>query len=178
MNAIGKNIKELRKEKGLSQEKLAKMCGFSNTTLCSYENGRKTPGLVTIANIAKSLGVSIERLYYGDENIAFISSEPDEGRKIVNAVYFLWEAGVINYYEDLYHSPGYTGSDPQKKGPVGFLNIEKYFYQLRRLIMSLNEFKAKKTTYPDPEAYLKMLFSSVAAEINENNTVVPGTRKK
>ena len=48
---IGKNIKEVRTQKELSQEVLAKKCGFSNTTLSSYENSRKIPSLTTIATI-------------------------------------------------------------------------------------------------------------------------------
>ena len=38
---IGKNIREVRLEKKLSQEELARKCGFSNTTLSAYENSRK-----------------------------------------------------------------------------------------------------------------------------------------
>ena len=34
---IGKNIKEVRQSRGLSQEVLSDMCGFSNTTLSAYE---------------------------------------------------------------------------------------------------------------------------------------------
>ena len=85
--SIRKNIREVRNEKGLSQQALAEKCGFSNTTLSSYENSKKIPGLVTIATIAQNLGVSIERLYYGDENNAFINSVSDDGRKIVNSVF-------------------------------------------------------------------------------------------
>ena len=69
---IGENIRDVRQEKKLSQDALAKKCGFSNTTLSSYENSRKIPSLSTIAKIAKNLDVSIERLYYGDDNNAFI----------------------------------------------------------------------------------------------------------
>ena len=92
---IGKNIKEVRNGLGYSQEKLARMCDISNSTLSAYENSKKIPNLITIAKIAKALGVSIERLYYGDENISFINTVPDEGRKIVNCVYVLWEMRVI-----------------------------------------------------------------------------------
>ena len=59
---IGKNIRIVRNEKGLSQEKLAQMCGFSNTTLSAYENSKKFPNLDTTATIARELNVSIERL--------------------------------------------------------------------------------------------------------------------
>lgn len=84
---IGKNIREVRLEHGLSQETLAEKCGFSNTTLSAYENSRKIPNLTTIAKIAKQLNVRIERLYYGDENSSFIESESDDGKKIVNSIY-------------------------------------------------------------------------------------------
>ena len=164
---IGKHIREVRQEKKLSQETLADMCGFSNTTLSSYENSRKTPSLSTIAKIAKKLGVSIERLYYGDENNAFIISEPDEGKKIVNSVYYLWKSGVIYYYEN--YMPGmylaeFLQSDVDPRGI--YLQLVKHCSPLKRLINSLNEYKRNETTYPDPEKYLDMLLTSVATEIN------------
>ena len=77
------NKLKVRNERGLSQEKLAERCNISNTTLSMYENSKKIPSLSTIAKIAKSLGVSIERLYYGDENSSFINSEPDLGKKLL-----------------------------------------------------------------------------------------------
>lgn len=164
---IGKNIKEVRLSRGLSQEVLSDMCGFSNTTLSAYENGRKIPSLTTIAKIAKELNVSIERLYYGDENNAFIIAAPDEGKKVVNSIYYLWSAGVVAYYENL--MPGGMGmhtysQEDDMKGM--FINIQKFHSQIKRLILSLNEFEQKKETYPDPDKYLEFLLSSVATEIN------------
>lgn len=163
---IGKNIKVVRNERALSQETLARACGFSNTTLSAYENGRKIPNLVTIAKIAKQLNVSIERLYYGDENNAFIISAPDEGKKIVSAVYYLWQVGIISYYENYIN-----GMDPynygQIKEPKGvYIYLQRFHSQIKRLILSLNEFEAKRNTYPDQDKYLEFLLSSVATEIN------------
>ena len=168
---IGKNIREVRNERGLSQEKLAERCNISNTTLSMYENSKKIPSLSTIAKIAKSLGVSIERLYYGDENSSFINSEPDLGKKIVNSIYFLWEAGIIEYYEN--YMSGGVGMAMYNIGcerePVGLmLNIMKYASSIRRLVYSLNEYKKNKDTYPEPEKYLEMLLASVATEINKD----------
>jgi transcriptional regulator with XRE-family HTH domain len=169
---IGENIKSVRVSQGLSQQAVADLCGFSNTILSQYENGKKTPNLVTTAKIAKALKVSIDRLYYGDENNAFITSESDDGRKIVNSIYLLWSKGVITYYEN--YSYGYNpmmiamqeyGEEIEKNGI--YLFIREYHNPIRRLINSLNEFEQRKDTYPDPEAYLDMLFSSVAAEINK-----------
>ena len=73
---IGQNIREVRKEKGLSQNELHQKTGISITALSGYENGNM-PGLTTLAIIARGLGVSLDRLYYGDENRAFIDAEPD-----------------------------------------------------------------------------------------------------
>ena len=70
---IGINIREVRTGLGYSQDKLAKKCEMSSSTLSAYENSKKTPNLITIAKIAKALGVSIERLYYGDDSIAFVN---------------------------------------------------------------------------------------------------------
>lgn len=164
---IGKHIRDVRMRKNLSQETLAKMCGFSNTTLSAYENSRKIPNLATIAKIAKELGVSIERLYYGDENSSFITSEADEGRKIVNSVYFLWKSHVIYYYEN--YIPGmypatYSQDDTDRAGL--YLQLVKYSTPIKRLINSLNEYSRNEKTYTDPDKYLEMLFASVAAEIN------------
>ena len=157
---IGSNIREVRQERNLSQEALAKMCGFSNTTLSTYENGRKAPSLDTIAEIAKNLKVSIERLYYGDENIAFINTVPDEGRKIVNCIYVLWELDVIaspGAYMTFAHMAEHSGY---------FIEILKHPMPIARLISSLNEYRNNKDTYAEPDKYLEILLSSVATEIN------------
>jgi transcriptional regulator with XRE-family HTH domain len=163
---IGKNIKEVRKKTGLSQEMLAMACGFSNTTLSAYENGRKIPNLITIAKIAKELKVSIERLYYGDENSAFINSESDEGKKIVNAIYYLWETGTISYHEKIAHDMEYYDIVKENEKLGVYLYINRFGSQIKRLILSLNEFKIKRETYSDPDKYLEILLSSVATEIN------------
>ena len=160
---IGDNIKELRVAKGMRQQDLAESCGFSNTTLSAYENNKKTPNLNTVATIAKQLGVSIERLYYGDENNTFISAAPNIGRKIVNSVYFLWEQGVIWYNLGIKNETGYGSEDHSSDF---MLQIHKYPFAISRLLTNLSEFQARRSTYKDPDAYLEMLLSSVAEEIN------------
>ncbi len=179
---IGSHIREVRLERKLSQEALAEMCGFSNTTLSSYENGRKTPSLDTIARIAKKLNVSIERLYYGNENISFIISEADEGRKIVNSVYFLWKSGVIYPMADPAPgiSPFMLNRDDELHG--FYLLINRFPLPIARLLKSLVEYQRNENTYTDPEQYLELLLSSVANEINgeikKEETQSSSTNKK
>ena len=176
-DCIGKNIREVRLQRSLSQEELARKCGFSNTTLSAYENNRKTPNLFTTAIIARNLNVSIDRLFYGDENDSFITADPDDGRRIVNAIYYLWKMGIIYYHQDYIN-----GIDPKdyysNASPNGiYLHLLKFDSQIKRLILSLNEFERKKDTYSDPDAYLDMLLSSVSAEIN-NEINTPSTIRK
>lgn len=167
---IGDNIKSVRLSQGLSQQALADKCDFSNTILSQYENGKKTPNLVTTAKIAKALKVSIDRLYYGDENNAFINAEADVGRKIVNSIYLLWSQGVISYFENYKYGYNSVPSDFLNEDEIKrvgiFLNVREHSTPIRRLINTLNEFSERKDTYPDPDAYLEMLFASVASEIN------------
>jgi transcriptional regulator with XRE-family HTH domain len=58
-----KNLKKLRKQKGWSQERLAREAGISYQTLIKIEQGRiKNPKLETLIKLAKALKVSIDKL--------------------------------------------------------------------------------------------------------------------
>lgn len=60
---IGKNLRRLRKKKGLSQEKLARLADISLNTLTKIESGfAKKPTIQTVVKLAKALGVSIDEL--------------------------------------------------------------------------------------------------------------------
>ena len=167
---IGVNIRNARKKAGISQRKLADKCDLSNTMLSNYETGKIIPSLTTLAKLAKQLNVTIDRLYYGDEAEAFITAEPDIGRKIVNAVYLLWEQDVISIYN--YWQIGYPPFSENKSNRL-VLYVKKYDEQIQRLIMALDEYKAKRSTFNDPDQYLEMLLTSVANEINRVKPVAP-----
>ena len=161
---IGPNIVKVRREKGLSQAKLSGLSGISPSTLSAYENSKKYPNVNTLGRIAVSLGVSIDRLYYGDENEAFITSAPDIGRRVVNCVYYLWSQGIISLYE--YYI--YTQPPIMSQKPLGIsLYIHKYGEQIKRLINLLDEYKQNLRTYNDPKQHLESIKSSVANAINE-----------
>ncbi|MCX5679052.1 MAG: helix-turn-helix transcriptional regulator [Candidatus Omnitrophica bacterium] len=60
---IGKNIKKIRQQKNLSQEKLARLTDISLNTLTKIESGfTKRPSIQTIYKIAKALEVPMENL--------------------------------------------------------------------------------------------------------------------
>jgi transcriptional regulator with XRE-family HTH domain len=55
---IGRNVARIRREKGLTQEQVEALSGFSQQYLSGLENGFRNPSLVTIYELARALGVS------------------------------------------------------------------------------------------------------------------------
>ena len=62
-SVISKNIRKLRKEKGLSQDKLSKLADVAFHTIVKIESGEtKNPTIDTVKKISKALGVTIDNL--------------------------------------------------------------------------------------------------------------------
>jgi len=60
---LAKNMERLRKQKGLSQEKLARLADVANNTIIKMESGEnKNPTLETLRKVAKAFGVSVNDL--------------------------------------------------------------------------------------------------------------------
>ena len=63
ISPLAKNIKKLRKQKGLSQDRLSKLADVSNNTIIKIESGGiQNPTIKTVQKIAKALGVSLDDL--------------------------------------------------------------------------------------------------------------------
>lgn len=63
--ALGKRIKQLRKEKGLTQKELANQIGSSHAQLNKYESGLNTPPLDRLLLLAEVLESSVDHLLAG-----------------------------------------------------------------------------------------------------------------
>ncbi len=53
---VGRNVKRIRQEKGLTQEQLAERSGFSQQYISGLEQGRRNPTIVSIYELATALG--------------------------------------------------------------------------------------------------------------------------
>lgn len=62
---LGKKIKELRKETGLSQEKFALKIDMDRTYFATVESGKRNISLQNIEKIAKGLNITISELFEG-----------------------------------------------------------------------------------------------------------------
>lgn len=60
---IGNAIKEIRKEKGMSQREFASASGLTQTSLSQIESGLKRPNPGSLKKICDTLGISETVLY-------------------------------------------------------------------------------------------------------------------
>lgn len=61
-------LKELRKERGISQVKMAMDLCTNQNTISRYETGEREPGIAELIRIADYFGVSIDYLVGRSEN--------------------------------------------------------------------------------------------------------------
>ena len=60
-------IEEIRKERGILQEDMAKAMGVSRQTISSLENGRYNPSILLAYKIAKYFAMAIEEVFVFEE---------------------------------------------------------------------------------------------------------------
>lgn len=70
------NIRRIRKERGLTQEELAELCGTSVSYIGLLETGKNIPKLSTIEKIANALNVDCIELFTPIQN-----EETDESKR-------------------------------------------------------------------------------------------------
>lgn len=97
---IGKNLKELRIRKNLSQEELAKEIGISASNLREIEYGNGNPTILTIERIAEGLNITTSVLVSSDmderdvliresifSNLSFIRKLPQERQTLIIRIF-------------------------------------------------------------------------------------------
>jgi transcriptional regulator with XRE-family HTH domain len=64
---VGRNFARLRKQKRFTQEKFAEVSGFTQQYISDLERGRRNPTVVTLFELASTLGVGHVDLVLPDE---------------------------------------------------------------------------------------------------------------
>jgi transcriptional regulator with XRE-family HTH domain len=64
------NMKKYRKEKGLTQERLAELCETNPAYIGQLETGRRCPSMIYIEKIAFALEIAPYLLFYDESNPA------------------------------------------------------------------------------------------------------------
>ena len=141
---VGKNIRDVRNGLRKSLGDISEKSGISTSQLSRYENGYKTPNIVTLAAIAKALGKSIDDLYFGPSSDRPISTAGSEEELVVNCFAALVNLGVVRL-EPQFNRDGCSLPDPR-------LAFGKYQSVLQKLCTMLEDFAETSKDYDDPDA--------------------------
>lgn len=63
---FGERLKQLRKQRSISQQELSRISNVSNGFISELETGKKRPSLETAEKLSKALGVAITELICKD----------------------------------------------------------------------------------------------------------------
>lgn len=75
---IGRFLKELRKEKGITQEQLAEQFSVSNRTISRWENGKNMPDLDILIEISDYYEVDLREILNGERKSENMNEELKE----------------------------------------------------------------------------------------------------
>ncbi len=154
---IGKKIKEIREQKGMSLQELAKLTGFSSAILSQIENHLESPSLGTLLKIAKALNVKIGVFFGKEEKDSFTIVRKGEGQHVAR---FASKDGITRY--------GYTYQS---------LGIGKANRKMEPFIVTLEPetVKNEKPYAHEGEEFIYVLEGKVEITLKDNKDVLePG----
>lgn len=65
-----KNLREIRKQRKMTQKELSERAKVNRINISQYEGGVKNPNLTTVQKLASALGCTIEQLIGANERSA------------------------------------------------------------------------------------------------------------
>jgi transcriptional regulator with XRE-family HTH domain len=72
---FGVLVRQLRLEKGLSQERLAELCGMHRNYIGAIERAERTPSIVAADKIARALGTTVAEMFAELERVSETSGD-------------------------------------------------------------------------------------------------------
>jgi transcriptional regulator with XRE-family HTH domain len=141
MKTVGNKIKELRRAKGLSQQKLAESLGVTSQAVSKWETDSSLPEMTMLPDIATFFGVQIDDLfeYSTEKRYQSIATKMEFGKILSNAEFENEEAFLIREAE----------ADPENHQAISLL-ADLYRYQASLLNKKAVR-AAKKALELDPD---------------------------
>lgn len=156
---MGENLKRIRKNKGLTQEQLAKLSNLSKNAIYNYENNKRVPAIDILVEIADALGVDITDLLFED---ATINENKILNRKIDDTEYF--EKLILNTYNN----------DRIKTFNI---DVVKEICNLLNSDIMQKEFNYSFTDILNDEAYFTLIISSIMGTMENNLIFIKNSNK-
>ena len=92
---FNEKLQELRKQKGLTQEELAKALFVSRTAVSKWESGRGFPNIDSLKAIATFFSLSVDELLSSDELLTIAQEDTNQNKKrICDLVFSLLDIAV------------------------------------------------------------------------------------
>lgn len=112
----GERLKNLRKDKGLTQKELGDMLGLGKSAICCYEKGLRNPSLETIMDLVNIFAVSADYLLGIDKLIEINIGEDKTYIPMTNEeIKFIEELKKDKMVYDILFSDPKRGADLIKK---------------------------------------------------------------
>lgn len=91
-----KSLKQLRKDKKISQEQLGHRLGFGKNTISQYETGIREPNIDTLIKLAEYFDVTVDYLIGRENEVkeknSFLESIPESRKQLINEILSLSDA--------------------------------------------------------------------------------------
>jgi len=97
VDEIGKRIKKLREERGVSIDDLSRLTGFDVVRLENIESGKEEPQLGTVMKLSKALDSAVGRLVSGMGNKLFSITRKNQRKKIIRSGSATSKKNVYSY---------------------------------------------------------------------------------
>ena len=89
-------LQELRKQKGLTQEEIAKELYVSRAAIAKWESGRGYPNIDSLKDIAKFFSVSIDELLSSNEALAIAEKDGQQKqRRLCDLVFGILDCSIL-----------------------------------------------------------------------------------
>ena len=85
---FNEKLQELRKQKGITQDELAKALYVSRTAVSKWESGRGYPNIESLKIIARFFGITIDELLSSDELLTIAEEDAKRNKKRVRDLVF------------------------------------------------------------------------------------------
>lgn len=96
---FNEKLQQLRKQKGVTQEQLAKALFVSRTAISKWESARGYPSIDSLKAISEFFGISIDELLSGDELLSIAEDETrQKGLGVRDLVFGLLDCSVAIFF--------------------------------------------------------------------------------
>jgi transcriptional regulator with XRE-family HTH domain len=87
---LGKNIKQLRNQKGLTQSELADRCELTKGYISQLENNLNSPSIATLTDILSALGTNLSDFFQAEKEEKVVFTKQEFFEKDADGVLWRW----------------------------------------------------------------------------------------